>query len=331
MSKKLKILAIPSWYPTDSNPGFGIFVKRHLIEIARFCEVHVLYFDFNKQSNSNGFRYATNVIDGIHEHSVCVASSFGKLGSLLLTWYWYIRLVLLGPLGNHQIKHVHVPYHIAVFLAPFLLISRLPLVITEHWSGYFAEDGRFANLSGFFRMTIRALFKRADCVSAVSEPLASSIRRSLNLKNEIQIIPNVVDLDINVRSASGVKPDNFLMIANFNNAEKNITGVIDAFTKFRINHPQAILTIVGAGPDFDMILNYVTEKGHGNGSINLPGFVSNNELSKYFSYATCYILNSNFETFSISTLEALLYGVPVIATKCKGPESFVNSKNGLLI
>jgi glycosyltransferase involved in cell wall biosynthesis len=30
-------------------------------------------------------------------------------------------------------------------------------------------------------------------------------------------------------------------------------------------------------------------------------------------------------------LEALLNGVPVIATKCKGPESFVNSKNGILV
>lgn len=330
MTEKLKILAIPSWYPTESNPGFGIFVKRHLIEISRFCEVHVLYFDFEKQLNANGSRYASRVTNGIHEHVVCVASSNGKLFSLYLIWYWYVRLVLFGPLGKHDIKHVHVPYHISVFLAPFLLLSRRPLVITEHWSGYFTEDGRFAKLSGLFRKTLKVVFKRANVVTAVSEALALALGKCLNTASKIKIIPNVVDLDIQVRNVEDIKPDNFLMIANFNNAEKNITGVIDAFAKFQLNHPKATLTIIGTGPDSDMVLFYSSEKCN-ESSVNMPGFVPPKELSRYFSIATCYILNSNFETFSISTLEALLHGVPVIATKCKGPESFVNSKNGILI
>jgi len=91
------------------------------------------------------------------------------------------------------------------------------------------------------------------------------------------------------------------------------------------------LTIIGTGPDFDMIRNYVLGKGVDSSSIVMPGFVSPKNLLSYFSGATCYVLNSNFETFSISTLEALLHGVPVIVTKCKGPESFVNSKNGILV
>ncbi|MFM2190605.1 MAG: hypothetical protein RL491_991 [Bacteroidota bacterium] len=330
MTKKLKILAIPSWYPTESNPGFGIFVKRHLIEISKFCEVHILYFDFDKRLNADGFRYASKEVEGIHEHVVCVESSYGKLFSLLMIWYWYARLVLLGPLGKHDIKHLHVPYHISVFLAPFLLFSRRPLVITEHWSGYFIEDGRFAKLFGLYRKTLKVLFKKANAVTAVSEALATAIRKNLFADAEIHVIPNVVDLDIQVRSVDGIIPDNFLMIANFNNAEKNITGVIDAFAKFHNTHRQAVLTIVGTGPDFDVIRNYAISNGMDDAAVRLPGYVSPEKLPYYFASTTCYILNSNFETFSISTLEALLNGVPVIATKCKGPESFVNSKNGIL-
>ena len=203
-------------------------------------------------------------------------------------------------------------------------------MITEHWSGYFTEDGRFAKLSGLFRKTLKVVFKRANVVTAVSEALALALGKCLNTASKIKIIPNVVDLDIQVRNVEDIKPDNFLMIANFNNAEKNITGVIDAFAKFQLNHPKATLTIIGTGPDSDMVLFYSSEKCN-ESSVNMPGFVPPKELSRYFSIATCYILNSNFETFSISTLEALLHGVPVIATKCKGPESFVNSKNGILI
>jgi len=331
LTKRLKILAIPSWYPSDSNPGFGIFIKRHLVEVSRFCEVHVLYFNLNQGLIESGTRYETKKVDGVLEHTVHVASSRGKLFSILLIWYWYARLVLFGPLGKHDIKHVHVPYHMAVFLAPFLLFSRKPLVITEHWSGFFVEDGRFARLPELFQRTLKAVFRRANTITVVSEALASAIRKAFNMDTGIQIIPNVVDLGIQVRSTEGIKPDNFLMIANFNNVEKNITGVIDAFVEFRRSHFNAALTIIGTGPDFDMIRNYVLGKGVDSSSIDMPGYVSPKNLISYFSGATCYVLNSNFETFSISTLEALLHGVPVIATKCKGPESFVNSKNGILV
>jgi glycosyltransferase involved in cell wall biosynthesis len=37
------------------------------------------------------------------------------------------------------------------------------------------------------------------------------------------------------------------------------------------------------------------------------------------------------ETFSVVTLEAILSGRPVIATRCGGPEAFILPENGLLI
>ncbi len=43
------------------------------------------------------------------------------------------------------------------------------------------------------------------------------------------------------------------------------------------------------------------------------------------------IVNSNFETYSMVTLEALNAGIPVIATKCGGPEQFITKNNGYLI
>ena len=43
------------------------------------------------------------------------------------------------------------------------------------------------------------------------------------------------------------------------------------------------------------------------------------------------LLNSYNETFSIICAEALLCGIPVISTKCRGPESYLNNNTGILI
>jgi len=44
-----------------------------------------------------------------------------------------------------------------------------------------------------------------------------------------------------------------------------------------------------------------------------------------------FVLNSNLETFSVVTAEALANGKPVVATRCGGPETFVNDKTGILV
>ena len=45
----------------------------------------------------------------------------------------------------------------------------------------------------------------------------------------------------------------------------------------------------------------------------------------------CFVLPSNFETFGVVYIEAMAAGLPVIATKCGGPEKIVPSFAGVLI
>ena len=62
------------------------------------------------------------------------------------------------------------------------------------------------------------------------------------------------------------------------------------------------------------------------------GFVSNAEYIELFNLATIFVLPSLVEGFPIPVLEAMSCGCVPVATKCKGPENFVDHNiNGILV
>ena len=49
------------------------------------------------------------------------------------------------------------------------------------------------------------------------------------------------------------------------------------------------------------------------------------------SKAHAFVLSSQHETFGVVLIEALAQGLPLIATRCGGPEDIINKDNGLLV
>jgi glycosyltransferase involved in cell wall biosynthesis len=65
--------------------------------------------------------------------------------------------------------------------------------------------------------------------------------------------------------------------------------------------------------------------------ITFHGMKSKQEVAEFMRQADLFVLPSLFETFSIVTAEALSTGIPVLATRCGGPEEFVNEDVGLVV
>ncbi len=65
--------------------------------------------------------------------------------------------------------------------------------------------------------------------------------------------------------------------------------------------------------------------------IEFLGEVSRAEVSKQLRRCDAFVLPSYFESFSVPVLEALMTGLPVVATRCGGPEDLVTERNGLLV
>ncbi len=111
---------------------------------------------------------------------------------------------------------------------------------------------------------------------------------------------------------------------------KRMDLTIEAFAKAFRNNDKVTLTIFGEGPERTKLENMIEAYNIGH-KVKLMGLQSRKQIAESLKNSDCFVLASQAETFGVVYIEALACGVPVIATKCGGPEGFVNDKNGILV
>ena len=67
------------------------------------------------------------------------------------------------------------------------------------------------------------------------------------------------------------------------------------------------------------------------GKVAFHGLKSKAEVAEFMRAADVLVLPSLGETFSVPVAEALATGVPIVATRCGGPEEFVTPNVGVLV
>jgi glycosyltransferase involved in cell wall biosynthesis len=97
-------------------------------------------------------------------------------------------------------------------------------------------------------------------------------------------------------------------------------GLLEAFRALRARHPQAVLNIVGSSPPID-------EPG-----VNVVGRVPREQLHCYFSDARLFALPSMLDVFGIACVEALHFGLPIVASAIGAiPEMVREGINGFTV
>jgi glycosyltransferase involved in cell wall biosynthesis len=108
--------------------------------------------------------------------------------------------------------------------------------------------------------------------------------------------------------------------------------LIEAFAalKKQSKYAHARLWLAGSGSEYDTIKaqidNLQLEK-----DVIMHGLLSRQRILEAIQQSDSIVLSSDYETFGVVLIEGMLFGKPVIATKCGGPESFVNDTCGILI
>jgi glycosyltransferase involved in cell wall biosynthesis len=90
------------------------------------------------------------------------------------------------------------------------------------------------------------------------------------------------------------------------------------------------LTLVGAGPDRERIIDAIRRFGLGD-RVTLTGALNQNEVRKQFGNADIFVLPSLAEGIPVVLMEAMACGVPCVTTPVNGiPELVAHGRTGLL-
>ena len=121
-----------------------------------------------------------------------------------------------------------------------------------------------------------------------------------------------------------------MMVADLVDRTKNVSGALRALAAARALGHDLRLEVIGDGDDREMLHHLAAELDL-TPYVHWHGRTAQSDVLPRMATIGTVIINSNVETFSVVTGEALASGKPVIATRCGGPEQFITVENGLLI
>ncbi len=335
-TKKRHILFFCSWYPNPDDKSNGIFIKRHAQSLSLHHHVTVVFAKSittlkeaihlkNEEENLEEYLYFYPKLS----HNMPVLGAVQKFLNLKRA---YLDVLDRLPERNFDIIHVNTIFPAAI---PALsALKRYPsakLFITEHWTGYYPEDGSYkGNIVTRFT---KQLVSKAHGIFVISERLRQSMLNH-GLKNSYHFIHNTVDVDvfkplpINTGNQAVLK---ILHVSALAERQKNISTIIAVAARLHKANKPFHLTMIGDNPsEIDTHKKRVAEHNLEQ-HITFTGFKSPPEIAEYMNQSDVFLLMSHFEGEPVVVLEALACGLPVISTNVGEIKNMIAPDMGIVL
>lgn len=214
------------------------------------------------------------------------------------------------------------------------LLMRIPLVATLHGRVDINPNERFVWLKNLL------ISLGVTKMVAVSKDLANYIEaRKLFNKQNIAIIYNGINIEQYGKSTQPVLRQKLhlgtdaILVGSLGNVRpaKAYDVLISAAKIVIDGNPRVHFVIAGhQKQDLMAKLQQQMENLQVTANIHFVGFQNN--TPEFLSQLNLFALSSSSEGFSIATIEALASSLPVVATRCGGPEEILShNRNGLLV
>ncbi len=323
--RKLKILFIPSWYPSSRHPVAGVFIKEHAKAVSLYNDVVVIY----NEGYDKDIKGLCRIISDKEEEGIRTIRvkhkkfSFPKVTYFAyLCSFWYGFKVLMKEGWYPDIIHAHV-YSAGVPAVILGKLYRIPVVITEHWSGYARKV-----LHGIEFYKMRFALNRANVILPVSDSLKKAIK-SYGISGNFKIVPNTVDIGVfyPVDTLNEQKRILFVGLLTF---LKGLPYLLQAIAKVKEKRDDFVLDIIGDGPERKKYEELTRSLGLSE-IVHFHGFKSKSEVADFMRNSSFLVLPSLWENLPCVLIEAMASGLPIIASKIGGIPEIINNKIGVLV
>lgn len=353
MGAAIKVLIIPSWYPTKKNHLTGSFFREQAILMQGMADVKVLYGRkkdiplkrFCKKWINHAFFGASYVVERCGEEIIAPPPALGffydqvprlsegKNFSLMLFQYRIMMNELLAGQWKPDLIHAHATEYGGIMATELGRIYGIPTLITEHQ--LFLLHAK----TEFVREKIVQSLKAANRVAAVSYHQLRTI-----LMHDIRCNPvvtgNLIDEDLfRLKPKDAGKKDSFNIISvTYPSFIKDNETTFKAVAEVvRRGHADIRVTIIGNSAFADLkkantdALQSLAEAHGVRKYCNFISFVDRADLPAYYRNSDLFVSTSIAETFGVAMREAMTTGVPVVSTANGGIEDTLNEHNGIKV
>ncbi len=233
---------------------------------------------------------------------------------------------------SYDIVHTHNEAGLIYGTIAARLAGIRRIVHTEHGK----EPGYHTDI--MLQLVEKFLLKRVRCVVTVSDSLNEIMTSLMGKQNRVLTIKNGIDTGLYSRrrqpsilkQSLGIPSDCFLMghVARLTPL-KNQGFLLSIFGELSKQCNNLMLVIIGSGP-LRAELEDECEKMGISGSVRFLG--ARTDIPELLSIFDLFLLTSHTEGISITILEAMAAGVPIVASRVGGnPEIIQDSYSGFLL
>ncbi len=321
-------------YPTYG--GSGVVATELGIELAaRGHQVHFISYNMPMRLNK-GFS------ENIFFHKVEMAS-YPLFDFPLYSIALASKIVEVSKYNGLDLVHAHyaIPHATSAYLAREIINqesagkkngSNLKIITTLH-----GTDITLVGLEISFLPTMKFSIEKSDGVTAVSTFLKVKTESQYNIKKDIKVIPNFIDLNLYKRienketeclkkrfSKNGEKI--LIHTSNFRPL-KRVDDCIRIFKQIREKIPSKLL-LIGDGPERSNCEYLAKDLGIHE---DVTFYGNQESFIEILSIADLFLMPSQSESFGLPALEAMACNVPVVSSNAGGlPELNLHGETGYI-
>ncbi len=233
-----------------------------------------------------------------------------------------------------DLLHVHyaIPHASAAYMAKQILKTHgiiIPVVTTLH-----GTDITLVGKDASYEPVVTFSINESDGVTAVSEDLRRETYHSFKITNDIEVIPNFIDLEKFKKQKKdhfkkAICPNGEVLVVHTSNFRKvkRVGDVINIFANIHAEIPAKLL-MIGDGPERSKAEAQCRELEISQ-DVRFLGKLE--AVEEVLSVADLFLMPSEKESFGLAALEAMACEVPVISSDTGGlPELNVQGVTGFM-